>query len=54
MDHRGMVHMALYMYFRELIELGRMVSGWKQVTVNLVSDDSTYLKIPNGFIEFVL
>ena len=42
------------MYFPEAIEAGGLISGWNQVTVHLVRDVPTYLKIPNGFFEFIL
>ena len=34
------------MYLRESIEAGGLISGQEQVTVQLVTDDPTYLKIP--------
>ena len=41
--------------FRSPLKQGRgVISGQKQVTVHLVRDDPTHLKIPKGFFEFVL
>ena len=42
------------MYIRKAIEVGRLISGWKQVSVHLVSDDPTYLEIPKGFFNLIL
>ena len=41
-------------YFRKPIEAGKLISGWKQVTVDLIGDDRTCLEIPNSFFELVL
>ena len=36
----------MYMYVREPIKAARLISVWKQVTVQLISDGPTYLEIP--------
>ena len=42
------------MYFQESIEAGGLISGRKQVMVQSVRDDSTYLKNPKGFFDLIL
>ena len=42
------------MYFREPIEAGGLIIGWKQISVHPVGDDLTYFEIPKGFFELGL
>ena len=52
MDLRGMMALGTFGAHRSRVCV--LISGQKQVTVHLVGDDPIYLKIPKGFLEFVL